>query len=245
MATKIPEAIKYPRELSLPGPWSGSHGAHLTFVASEDFRQTTTVVPSPLFPPGRLDPEPNLSKDSLRRAVLQARKSYVATLSDAERARLEARLARRLTALCAEATVIGGYAGIGSEISVTLAMEEARAVGTIVAFPTFDNPAKPFVFRAGDPSVSGPFGILQPPRKAPRVEPDLILVPLIAVDSRGTRIGRGKGHYDMALGRLRRGGARLVGVGWGMQRLSEIIPADEWDIPLDGFASPEKLEWFR
>jgi hypothetical protein len=30
-----------------------------------------------------------------------------------------------------------------------------------------------------------------------------------------------------------------------MQRLAEIIPADEWDIPLDGFACPEKLEWFR
>ena len=38
--------------------------------------------------------------------------------------------------------------------------------------------------------------------------------------------------------------ARLVGVGWPLQRLSEIIPADAWDIPLDGFASPDGLEWF-
>lgn len=203
------------------------------------------MVPSTFFPPDPAGPQPELSKDSLRRTVLDARKAFVATLSDADRARLEARLAARLTQLCAEATVIGGYTAIGSEISVNLAMEEARAVGAIVGFPTFDDPAKPFVFRAGDPSVSGPFGILQPPRKAPRVDPDLILVPLIAVDGAGTRIGRGKGHYDRALARLRRGGARLVGVGWEIQRLADAIPADPWDIPLDGFASPERLDWFR
>ena len=74
---------------------------------------------------------PPLSKDSLRSAALAARKAYVATLSDAQRARLEAKLARRLTALCANATVVGGYAAIGSEISVLAAMEEARSVGSI------------------------------------------------------------------------------------------------------------------
>jgi 5-formyltetrahydrofolate cyclo-ligase len=76
------------------------------------------------------------------------------------------------------------------------------------------------------------------------VEPDLILVPLIAIDSRGTRLGRGKGHYDRALARLKKSGARLVGVGWSHQRMTQPIPADEWDIPLDAFASPEGLEVF-
>ena len=55
---------------------------------------------------------------------------------------------------------------------------------------------------------------MQPKRRAPVVEPDLILVPLIAIDGRGTRLGRGKGHYDRALARLKKSGARLVGVGW-------------------------------
>ncbi|MBA3668677.1 MAG: 5-formyltetrahydrofolate cyclo-ligase [Sphingomonas sp.] len=203
------------------------------------------MVPSPPFPPGEPTPAPELSKDSLRNAALAARKAYVATLSDAQRATLEARLARRLTALCAEAIVVGGYSSMGSEISVQMAMEEARSVGAIVAFPAFDNPAKPFMFRAGDPATGGPFGILQPDRSAPMVEPDLILVPLIAVDGRGTRLGRGKGHYDRTLGRLRRGGAKLVGVGWSIQRLADTIPADDWDVPLDGFAAPDKLLWFR
>ena len=76
------------------------------------------------------------------------------------------------------------------------------------------------------------------------VEPDLILVPLIAIDERGTRLGRGKGHYDRALGRLRKTPAILIGVGWSMQKLADTIPADEWDVPLDGFACPDALTMF-
>jgi 5-formyltetrahydrofolate cyclo-ligase len=207
------------------------------------------VVPSPPFFPGprhRMAPEPEpLSKEALRSAALDARKAFVRTLSDGERALLEQRLAQHLTSLCAEAKVVGGYAPLGSEISPLLAMEEARAVGRIVAFPAFDHPAKPFRFRAGDPLEAGPFGIMQPKPRTPVVEPDLILVPLIAIDGSGTRLGRGKGHYDRALIRLKKSGARLVGVGWQLQRLTETIPTDEWDIPLHAFASPEGLEVFK
>ncbi|MFL6730036.1 MAG: 5-formyltetrahydrofolate cyclo-ligase, partial [Sphingomicrobium sp.] len=218
---------------------------HLTFVASEDFRQTAMVVPSPPFPPGpRPEIEP-LSKESLRRAALDARKAYVATLSDADRALFEQGLAEHLTSLFAGVSVVGGYCPLGSEISPLPAMEEARAVGAIVAFPCFTDPAKPFRFLAGDPLEPGPFGMMQPAKRHPVVEPDLVLVPLIAIDGRGTRVGRGKGHYDRALIHLKKIGARLVGVGWAIQRLADPIPADEWDIPLNGFASPDGLEWFR
>ena len=203
------------------------------------------VVPSTPSTPGpRPEMEP-LSKESLRRLALDARKAFVATVSDAERALLEQRLAQHLTSLCAKAKVVGGYAPLGSEISPLVAIEEARAVGRIVAFPAFDDPAKPFKFRAGDPLEPGPFGIMQPKRRSPVVEPDLILVPLIAIDGHGTRLGRGKGHYDRALARLKRSGARLVGVGWPLQRLVETIPTDEWDVPLDAFASPDGLEVLR
>ena len=137
-ATKIPEAIKYPRGLSLSGSWSGANGSHLTFVASEDFRQTATVVPSPPFLSGP-GPEPvPLGKDALRLAAIDARKAFVATLSDAKRALLERRLGERLTALCADSKVVAGYAPIGSEISPLAAMEEARAVGAIVALDEHD-----------------------------------------------------------------------------------------------------------
>ena len=194
------------------------------------------MVPSPPFPA--------VTKAAIRRSALDARKAYVAHLSDAERTLLERRLAEQLTAVCAGATVVGGYAPLGSEISPLLAMEEARAVGAIVAFPAFEDPSRPFRFLADDPSVGGPFGILQPRHGAPPVDPDVILVPMIAVDGRGTRIGRGKGHYDRVLAPLKRKGARLIGLGWPLQRLHEEIPRDPWDVPLDGFASPEGVEWF-
>ncbi|WP_310467078.1 5-formyltetrahydrofolate cyclo-ligase [Sphingomonas sp.] len=194
------------------------------------------MVPSPPFP--------IVVKDKLRRAALDARKAFVRTLDDATRNQLEHQLAERLTALCAGASVVGGYVPLGSEISPLLALEEARAVGAIVALPAFSNPAKPFRFLAGDAATGGPFGILQPKASAPPVEPDLILVPLIAVDGRGTRLGRGKGHYDRVLAPLRRKGARLIGVGWALQRICDDIPADPWDVPLDGFASPDGLELF-
>src|SRR6185369_1315974 len=185
-----------------------------------------------------------LSKESLRQAALDARKAFVRTLSDAERALLEQRLAEKLTSLFAGVTVVGGYCPLGSEISPLPATEEARSVGAIVAYPCFSHPAKPFRFKAGDPLEPGPFGIMQPARRHPVVEPDLVLVPLIAVDWHGTRLGRGKGHYDRALIHLKKIGARLVGVGWSLQRLGVTIPADDWDVPLDGFASQDGLEWF-
>jgi 5-formyltetrahydrofolate cyclo-ligase len=185
-----------------------------------------------------------LSKESLRRAALDARKAFVQTLSDGDRARLEQKLAQNLTSLFAGVSVVGGYHPLGSEISPLPAMEEARAVGAIAAFPCFINPAKPFRFIAGDPLEPGPFGLMQPAKRHPQVEPDLVLIPLIAVDGSGTRLGRGKGHYDRALARLKKSGARLIGVGWAMQRLTETIPADNWDVPLDGFASPDRLELF-
>ena len=202
-----------------------------------DFRQTATVVPSLPFPAH--------TKEALRRAAIDARKAFVRALSDADRTLLERRLAEHLTAICAGATVVAGYAPLGSEINPLLAMEEARSVGAIVAFPAFANPAKPFRFLAGDPAAGGPFGLLQPKPTAPPVEPDVILVPLIAVDGRGTRLGRGKGHYDRVLAPLRRKGARLIGVGWTLQRIANEIPSDPWDVPMDGFASPEGVEWFR
>src|SRR5262245_17441796 len=203
------------------------------------------VVPSP--PPDSPEPRPEmepLSKETLRRAALDARKAFVATLSDADRALLEQRLAENLTSLFAGVSVVGGYCPLGSEISPLPAMEEARAVGAIAAFPCFHNPGKPFRFIAGDPLEPGPFGIMQPAKRHPVVEPDLVLVPLIAIDGQGTRLGRGKGHYDRALVSLKKRRIRLIGIGWSLQRLSDTIPADEWDVPLDGFASPDGLEWF-
>ena len=72
-----------------------------------------------------------------------------------------------------------------------------------------------------------------------------MLVPLLAVDRRGTRLGQGGGHYDRALPALRDSGAVIIGVGWAMQLIDEDLPSDAWDVALDGFVSPEGMTMWR
>jgi 5-formyltetrahydrofolate cyclo-ligase len=119
-------------------------------------------------------------------------------------------------------------------------------MGKTGALPFFTARDSRMTFRDGDPVDPGPWGILQPDCAAPIVAPDLLLIPLLAIDRGGNRIGMGQGHYDRALPGLRAAGARLVGIGWPFQLLDEPLTPDPWDVPLDGFASPDGyLEFAR
>jgi 5-formyltetrahydrofolate cyclo-ligase len=69
--------------------------------------------------------------------------------------------------------------------------------------------------------------------------PDLVLVPLVFGDRKGTRIGHGKGHYDRALAHLRDAGpVSTIGIAWEIQMSGHDLPADPWDVPLDAIATP-------
>ena len=184
-------------------------------------------------------------KVALRRLGRERRQSFVASLSPEERGRLEHRLADVLDPLLAKSRVAGGYAPLPTEISPLPALERAAARGTLLAFPAFLDHQSAFRFLAGEPIENGPWAVLQPALDAPHVNPDVVLLPLVAVDRKGTRLGQGKGHYDRAAAELRVNGALLIGVGWAVQVLDEEIPADAWDLPLDGFASPDGLVMFR
>ena len=184
-------------------------------------------------------------KVALRRLGRERRQTFVEGLGREEREALEAKLAEVLAPLLANSLIVGGYCPLPSEISPLPALEDASANGATVAYPAFADHQAMFRFLAGDPSEAGPWACFQPPLNAPEVHPDLVLVPLVAIDGKGTRLGQGKGHYDRVLGRLREHGALLIGLGWEVQKLDAIIPAEPWDVPLDGFASPEGLEMFR
>ena len=190
---------------------------------------------------------PSLAADkvSLRGLGRERRRLFLESLGRDERKVLEQSLAGVVAPLIAKSRVMGGYCPLPSEISPLPALEIAARAGAIVAYPAFSDHQSNFRFLAGDPTESGPWACFQPPLSAPEVFPDLVLVPLVAIDRRGTRLGQGKGHYDRVLSRLRQHGALLIGVGWQVQRLDGEIPADRWDVPLDGFASPEGLEMFR
>lgn len=184
-------------------------------------------------------------KMALRRLGRERRQAFVSSLSPEDRGRLEHQLAQVLAPVLAKSRITGGYAPMPSEISPLPALEAAAANGTMIAFPAFSDHQSEFRFLAGEPEEAGPWAVLQPPLDAPHVYPDLVLVPLVAVDRKGTRLGQGKGHYDRAGRELRNHGALLIGVGWAVQMVDTEIPADPWDLPLDGFASPEGLEMFR
>jgi 5-formyltetrahydrofolate cyclo-ligase len=206
-------------------------------VASEDFRQTATVVPS-------LSPA-SADKVALRRVAREQRRWFVDSIDPQEREALEQSLALVIEPLLARSRITGGYCPMPSEISPLPAMNAAAGRGTVVAYPAFADHQSAFRFLAGDPVESGPWACFQPPLDAPEVYPDLVLVPLIAIDAKGTRLGQGKGHYDRVLAKLRERAALLIGVGWEVQKLDRLIPADPWDVALDGFASPAGLEMFR
>ena len=184
-------------------------------------------------------------KVALRRLARERRKAFVEGLGRDEREALEARLAEVLTPLLDNSHVVGGYCPMPSEISPFPALETASARGATVAYPAFADHQAMFRFLAGDPSEAGPWACFQPPLDAPEVHPDLVLVPLVAIDAKGTRLGQGKGHYDRVLAKLREHGALLIGLGWEVQKVEATIPAEPWDVPLDGFASPGGLEMFR
>jgi len=188
-------------------------------------------------------PSPPISADKvlLRRQARMARRAFVESLDAAARIALEAELAAHLAPLVERSRVIGAYCPLPDEISPLPALARASTV----AFPAFAAPHLPFRFLAGDPVEPGPFAALQPSLTAPEVYPDLVLVPLVAIDRAGTRLGQGKGHYDRVLGDLKRRGALLVGIGWAVQLIDGKIEADPWDVPLDGFASPEGVEMWR
>jgi 5-formyltetrahydrofolate cyclo-ligase len=184
-------------------------------------------------------------KMAFRRKAREQRRAFVASLSEARREKLEFSLAAHLAPLIATSRIIGAYAPMPDEISPFPALEQARQSATTIAFPAFADHQSTLRFLAGEPTETGPFGVMQPPLNSVEVHPDLILVPLVAIDHAYNRLGQGKGHYDRVLPELRRRGALLIGIGWPVQRLDETIDAEAWDVALDGFASPEGLDLKR
>lgn len=91
----------------------------------------------------------------------------------------------------------------------------------------------------------GPLGVLEPPQDAPAVQlapDDLVLLPGLAYDRQGGRLGRGRGYYDRALANRRDSDSRplLIGVGFGFQ-IVERVPMTPLDVRLDGIVSELEL----
>jgi 5-formyltetrahydrofolate cyclo-ligase len=132
--------------------------------------------------------------------------------------------------------VVSGFWPIKEEIDIRPLMIELFNTGCQMVLPVVQERRKPLLFRAwrpGDPLEAGVFGTLQPSARREAVEPDALLVPLLACDEAGWRLGYGGGFYDRTLRGLRaRRKVTAVGVGFDAQLVPD-VPHGPDDQPLD------------
>ncbi len=190
-----------------------------------------------------MSPEPDTaeSKASIRARMREA----LDQLTPAARAADSALLRDRLGAdpeFRAAGWVLG-FIPLRSEPDLLSLITAAAAAGRTVLLPRWD-PAAGEYFPAIAPHdgslVPGPFGIPQPAPEAaavPHDRLDLILVPGLAFDREGRRIGRGKGFYDRLLAKAPQ--ARKWGVAFDLQIVDE-IPIETHDVNLDRIATPSR-----
>lgn len=131
------------------------------------------------------------------------------------------------------------YVSMETEVQTDEMVTEALAMGKRVAVPYIDRESgKLSLSELKDPAkelAPGPYTILQPHeellRPVPLEQVQLVIVPGVAFDPRGRRLGFGKGFYDKLLAQ-KGGGATCVGLAFQFQVLEE-IPAYGHDVPMD------------
>ncbi len=98
------------------------------------------------------------------------------------------------------AKTIGAYSAFGSEVRTDLIIEAAKKSGKKVALPTVEgNKLAFYEMSSGKYLVRGRFGIMEPLPYGRTTNMDLVIVPGIAFDKLGHRVGYGKGYYDRFL----------------------------------------------
>lgn len=131
---------------------------------------------------------------------------------------------------------IAGYHPKGDEADVMPALAALANAGHATALPLVAGRAWPLVFRLwrpGHPLVPGAFRVMEPMGEAPLVQPDIVLVPLLAFDAAGYRLGYGGGFYDRTLEVLRAEAPTMaVGIGYAGQKVDK-LPVDAYDQRLD------------
>ncbi len=137
---------------------------------------------------------------------------------------------------------IAGYCAVRGELGVGPLLEDARARGVRVALPRVeDSPdgGSRLAFHPwdGEPLWPGAYGIPEPSRSPSEIPPgsfDLLLVPGLAFDRAGRRLGQGGGFYDQVLAAREPGLGRglAIGIAWEWQ-LVDAVPVDPWDQPVD------------
>jgi 5-formyltetrahydrofolate cyclo-ligase len=181
---------------------------------------------------------------AVRKAALRARcRTARAAIPAGERGRLAVRIGERLFAQpgVREAGTVMLYSSVGAEVATGPMAERLWREGRRVLLPAMAaGEIEPVLADPGELMAPSSFGPLEPVKRrpVPLEEIDVVVVPGLAFDRRGNRLGYGGGHYDRFLRRL--GGRTVrVGVGFGVQLL-DAVPAWPGDEPLDAVVTEEE-----
>lgn len=166
-----------------------------------------------------------MDKAALRAAALAARPHWAGD---------GAAVTERLTAVLADfaGKVLAGYWPMKGEPDPRPAMAAHQGP---LCLPVVPGRGVPLVFRRwqGEPLEPGPLGTSQPPASLPEVRPQVLIVPMLAFDSRLDRLGYGGGYYDRTLAQLRDiGPITAIGLAWAGQRVDS-LPIGPFDQRLD------------
>jgi 5-formyltetrahydrofolate cyclo-ligase len=142
-------------------------------------------------------------------------------------------------------TIVAGYRSIRREVDIAQAMQDCAARGVRLCLPVIEAQDKPLYFRRWrleDVLEKGRYGVEVPPSDAPFARPDVVLVPLVAFDRTGHRLGYGAGYYDRTIRVLRQQekNIQMIGVAYSLQEVEQ-LPVDSNDERLDFIVTEKEV----
>jgi 5-formyltetrahydrofolate cyclo-ligase len=140
--------------------------------------------------------------------------------------------------------IVGGYHALPDEADPSLLLARLVELGCQIAFPRVVTKDQPLEFHHvpdGDVLEPGSFGIPEPLSHWPRARPDLLLVPLLAFDADGHRLGYGGGFYDRTLALSK---VPAIGIAYAGQEVA-VLPHESHDAVLDAVLTECGLTRFR
>jgi 5-formyltetrahydrofolate cyclo-ligase len=141
-------------------------------------------------------------------------------------------------------SVVSAYWAMGDELDGEFLIRRLHEAGCIIGLPVVVAKGQPLVFRRWTPAtrfVPGGFGTQVPSPDEPEVTPERLIVPLLAFDSGGYRLGYGGGFYDRTLAKLRGlGTVCAIGFAYAGQEVDS-VPRESFDQQLDWLATETSL----
>jgi len=195
-------------------------------------------------------------RQSLRSAIRQRRSQLDPDWCAESSAQICEHLAN--TWLYRRAQRIACYLSQGNEASLEPLLQNAWSNGKQVYLPILGLRYSGQLWfvpsQANTPLYKNRFGIDEPvhashSRRTQLRSLDLILMPLVAFDQHGNRLGMGGGFYDKTLAGLNAtcqawSRPKRIGIAYAFQGV-DAIPGEHWDVPLDGIATEYGLQWFN